>query len=55
MLERIKNELCTCDNRQARYLKQDVAARKVPLHKLVVNVLDPGKGVVALAIGCVDG
>ena len=33
---------------------QDIAARTVPLHKLAVDMLGPGKGVVTLGIGCVN-
>src|SRR4029450_4980200 len=55
MRECLKDKLRACGNGQARYLTQSVAAGTVPPHKLVVNMLDPGKGVVTLRIGCVDG
>jgi len=55
MRERLKDELRACCNWQVRYLTYGVAACTVPPHKPVVNILDPGKGVIALGIGCIDG
>src|SRR6516164_740882 len=49
------DKLRSLGNWQTRYLVQDIAARTVPLHKLLVNMLDPRKGVVALGIGRIDG
>src|SRR5262245_9869041 len=54
MRERSKDKLCARSNRYARHLVQRIRARTVPLHKLAVNMLGPGKGMVALGIGRVD-
>lgn len=55
MRERLQDKLRAGGNWQARYFTQSVATRTVPPRKLVVNMLDPKKGLVTLAIGCVDG
>jgi hypothetical protein len=54
MRKRSKDKVRARGSWQARYLMQDIAARKVPPHKLGVNMLDPGKGVVAFGVSCVD-
>ena len=54
VLKYAKDKIRARGNWQARYFVQHISTRTVPLHKLAVNMLHPGKGVVALGIICVD-